>query len=296
MDISAKMLREVEFRDRLRGYDTDEVDEFLEKVALGIDEFQAELTLARERAAALERQAASSPGIEDDTIRRTLILAQRTADLAIKEANEEAERLVARARDEADHLLDDARLASYQVRSEAEQGVRERVERLTTEHDRLEREVHALTELLDAERARISDSLRSLVGHVTTSLSASGELRSVAERAAGRVAEPAPLLVEEEPAEEVADLDLDLGLDLDPAPEEEPPTLIRPAEQSYGFPRAVEPDRPQNLARVVDTERAATDSDEELWERWARSSDATSELGPDADPFRLGSRGNDNLT
>src|SRR5271155_5748277 len=100
MEISGKILREVEFRDRLRGYDTDEVDEFLEKVAIGIDEFQTELAQARERAAALERQPAPQPEIEDDTIRRTLVLAQRTADLAIKEANEEAAQLIAQAREE----------------------------------------------------------------------------------------------------------------------------------------------------------------------------------------------------
>ncbi len=38
MDITGKVLREVEFRDRLRGYDTDEVDEFLEEVAVAVDE------------------------------------------------------------------------------------------------------------------------------------------------------------------------------------------------------------------------------------------------------------------
>ena len=43
MDLSAKVLREVEFRDRLRGYDTDEVDEFLEKVAVAVDEMQEKM-------------------------------------------------------------------------------------------------------------------------------------------------------------------------------------------------------------------------------------------------------------
>src|SRR5258707_1112581 len=43
MEISAKVLREVEFRDRLRGYDTDEVDEFLEEVAVAVEELQRPL-------------------------------------------------------------------------------------------------------------------------------------------------------------------------------------------------------------------------------------------------------------
>jgi len=298
MDISAKMLREVEFRDRLRGYDTDEVDEFLEKVAIGIDEFQAELAQARERAAALERQPAPPPEIEDDTIRRTLVLAQRTADLAIKEANEEAAQLVADAREEAERVLDEARAAAYKVRSEAEQGMRERVERLSAEHDHLEREVRSLTDLLDAERARLGDALSSLMGHVTSSLSVSNDVRSAAEHAVGRATEeppPAPFLVEE-PVEEVEDLDLDLGLGLEPLAEEEPPAAPSPVavpDQRYAFPRSVEPDRPKEVSGAVNTERASSDPDEELWERWAKSSEGTHELGPDADPFHLGRRGND---
>ena len=51
MEISGRILREVEFRDRLRGYDTDEVDEFLEKVAVAVDELVAELGAARDKLA-----------------------------------------------------------------------------------------------------------------------------------------------------------------------------------------------------------------------------------------------------
>ncbi len=43
MDLSAKLLREVEFRTSLRGYDTDEVDEFLEKVAVAVEELQEKM-------------------------------------------------------------------------------------------------------------------------------------------------------------------------------------------------------------------------------------------------------------
>src|SRR5580698_1204502 len=103
MEISGKVLREVEFRDRLRGYDTDEVDEFLEKVAVAVDEMHAELSTLRSRSdhgvvppPRVEEPviAAPMPVFDDDSIRRTLVLAQRTADLAIAEAREEATRLV----------------------------------------------------------------------------------------------------------------------------------------------------------------------------------------------------------
>src|ERR1700733_2076376 len=104
MDITGKALREVEFRDRLRGYDTDEVDEFLERVAVGVEELQADLAAARARVAAVERQLEDAPVGDDDAIRRTLVLAQRTADLAVKEATEEANRLLFDARAEAERV------------------------------------------------------------------------------------------------------------------------------------------------------------------------------------------------
>src|ERR1700722_667609 len=105
MEVSARMLRDVEFRDRLRGYDTDEVDEFLEKVAVGVDEMHAELARVAERASRAERDAEDVPVLDDEGIRRTLVLAQRTADLAIKEAHNEADSLLADARAQSEQLL-----------------------------------------------------------------------------------------------------------------------------------------------------------------------------------------------
>ena len=114
MEISGRILREVEFRDRLRGYDTEEVDEFLEKVAAAVDELLAQLDAAREAAA-----HAAENGEADDTLRRTLVLAQRTADLAIKEAREEASAMLEDARAEAEQLVGSAREESATLRSEA---------------------------------------------------------------------------------------------------------------------------------------------------------------------------------
>src|SRR5271154_6237769 len=121
MEISGKVLREVEFRDRLRGYDTDEVDEFLEKVAVAVDELRAQLLSLGERAERAERVEradfterstperapveysapqpafAASSDVEEG-IARTLLLAQRAADLAMKEAEEASTRLLEDAR------------------------------------------------------------------------------------------------------------------------------------------------------------------------------------------------------
>lgn len=185
MEISGKVLREVEFRDRLRGYDTDEVDEFLEKVAVAVDELRAEMEQLSRRAERAEQRAEeperavparSEPTFDDDALRRTLVLAQRTADLAVAEAREEAAKLLDQARSEADQLRNEAEESARRARSDAEQDLQSRLTRLGDERDRLEREVQTLTRLVESERARLTEALSSALRLVGETLSVSDDL------------------------------------------------------------------------------------------------------------------------
>ncbi len=107
MDVTPKLLEDVEFRAVFRGYDPEEVDDFLERVAVAFAQLHERLRDATEQvesansrtARAEARARESSDG--DDTLRRTLVLAQRTADAAIKEAEESAAAIVAAAEDQA---------------------------------------------------------------------------------------------------------------------------------------------------------------------------------------------------
>src|SRR5215208_1915621 len=54
MDVSPQVLRDVEFREKWRGYSPDEVDDFLEQAAAGVERLQAQLQEADERAARAE--------------------------------------------------------------------------------------------------------------------------------------------------------------------------------------------------------------------------------------------------
>src|ERR687894_392166 len=103
MDLTARVLHDAEFREAKRGgYNTQDVDEFLERLAVAIDRQDAQLREARQRVAAAEARIAeaerraeeaelrsvSGGGEADETLKRTLVLAQRTADAAIREAEE----------------------------------------------------------------------------------------------------------------------------------------------------------------------------------------------------------------
>jgi cell division initiation protein len=198
MEIDARVLKEVEFSTSLRGYNTDEVDEFLEQVTIAVERLQDEARAAAERAASAERMARDQPVSSDidESLRKTLILAQRTADMAIKEAQEEAAQVLERARTEAQTMVEDARDSAARITSEAERRLRDEVERLTASRDDLAREVQTLVDMLGTERARLAESLGTALRYVEHTLTHSSELNRYA------AGPPAP--AEPEPAYEEA--------------------------------------------------------------------------------------------
>ena len=113
-------LRTVEFRLGLKGYNVDEVDEYLDKAAQeaeGLQEHVRQLNerlrQASERIAQLEREkraapataegegapatAASDTALSDETLQRTLLLAQKFVDQTKRESEAEAAAVVAQA-------------------------------------------------------------------------------------------------------------------------------------------------------------------------------------------------------
>jgi DivIVA domain-containing protein len=177
MEITSKELREVEFRERLRGYDTTEVDEFLERVAIAVDEMQAKVRDLADRTERAERQPRERVGTDDDeTLRRTLVLAQRTADMAIREAQEEAAQLLDRARAEGESVLDHANESARRITAEGQRALQTEVDRLSTQRDQLRADVRTLCDLLDNERERLNDALSSALRWVEQGLSASPAL------------------------------------------------------------------------------------------------------------------------
>lgn len=102
MDINNK-----EFKKVIRGYSSEEVDEFLDKI---VDDYEA---LYKENAVLKEKIAAMNERIEhyakvEATIQNTLVLAQNAAEQAKLSAQKEAELVVKSANDTAQRILDKA--------------------------------------------------------------------------------------------------------------------------------------------------------------------------------------------
>jgi cell division initiation protein len=94
------------FGTALRGYDLDEVDDFLDEVVTSLRDYEQQLETARERITSLERQAAEGGG-DASSISRALLTAQKAADGMLEEARSEADRILLDARIEAERIVDE---------------------------------------------------------------------------------------------------------------------------------------------------------------------------------------------
>jgi DivIVA domain-containing protein len=165
MDVSPKTLREVEFREKMRGYHPEDVDHFLEEVAAGLEVLQERLRQAVERAQRAEAAAAEAGGT-DETLRRTLVLAQRTADLAVQEAREQAARILAGAEQQAQAVLADAEERGRRTLEDAVTESRVELTRLETARAQSQQDVDGLNRWLDEHKAHLRDSLSEAMAAV----------------------------------------------------------------------------------------------------------------------------------
>ena len=165
LDLSPKTLREVEFREKLRGYHPDDVDDFLERVASGLEQLLDRLREANDRVNRLEARATDRID-DDDSLKRTLVLAQRTADLAIQEAQETAAKTLADAEEEARGLLTRAESHANDLLRMGEEQLREDIRRLEAARDQMLVDLDSLTGWMDEERNRLRVALGDALAHI----------------------------------------------------------------------------------------------------------------------------------
>jgi DivIVA domain-containing protein len=162
---SSDRVRTAEFAVKMRGYDTDQVDAFLDELAEGVDGL-----LARVRTAESTTQATSSapppattvvppqPAVPEDAARgegegegavgRALVLAQRMADQLLEEAKE-----TARA------VRDDAWADAEQIRNNAVTEAEGLVQDLERRRRDLEQQLADLTYWVEGRRKGLEEAL-----------------------------------------------------------------------------------------------------------------------------------------
>ncbi|QYG92806.1 DivIVA domain-containing protein [Iamia sp. SCSIO 61187] len=257
MDISSGLSGTKEFRIVKRGYDPDEVNAFLDQIALGVGELKRKLADAEDAAKAARRAAESTPppapapapaqDAEAEEIHRALILAQRAADEEVRKATEEGESLVASARKQAEELRADVEAELARRRDEGRAGLLAEIEELERVRDSLSSDVTVLERHVEEQREVVQAAigeLQSLLDHPEAFRVATETGVSTTSPPIDRDPTPAPAPVPDDvapPTGEAEGVDLPGKADLSAALEDaddEAPEPPPPALRSDGAPPA----------------------------------------------------------
>jgi DivIVA domain-containing protein len=180
MELSPQAISAVEFDLVRRGYDPDQVRQFLQRLAAAIEEMRSHLVAsdARARAAMARVQELSAsphqapapqPASDTEAISKALLLAQRMSDEVVAEAQAKADAMVAEAQNQAGAVMAAAEARALEKALHSEHEAR----------TRLSSEVSVLAErkaILQAE----SDVLRSQIAEMHQQIGTSiNELQKV---------------------------------------------------------------------------------------------------------------------
>jgi cell division septum initiation protein DivIVA len=288
----------------MRGYDPDEVDDFLERVAVAVGQLQERVQQAEQRASGVESRrpavveqtqeappaavvaAPISEAEETESIRRTLVLAQRTADAAIKEAEQEArrtlqgaqeqvQRLYTKAQEQARKLVIDAESEARKAADDTRQRLVKEIIALEETRDSLRADHGILERHLDEQRLR----LRSSIGELQRLLDDPGRLRAATPPDLSAAARPQAVVEAADvpqapaaPAQPTPVNDapvIDLGASGAAADDSEfaPPTA---GGVTYSPPDDGDAAPPTSSARAPRAGRVAVADDSEDWDRFAK--------------------------
>jgi DivIVA domain-containing protein len=203
-------LRTVEFRLGLKGYNVDEVDEYLDRAAQeaeGLQEHVRQLNerlrQASERISQLEREKRAAPAVEaseevapvaaaaatdtalsDETLQRTLLLAQKFVDQTKRESEAEAAAIISQAEETARGSIAAAEATAAQMQAESNKKLREEVIRLESTRTELATDVESMARHLESERNRLRGALSDILKWVDENVQPANSLMGVRPKAA----------------------------------------------------------------------------------------------------------------
>ncbi|HOP06389.1 MAG TPA: DivIVA domain-containing protein [candidate division Zixibacteria bacterium] len=119
MALSPTDIRNFEYTTQMRGYNKEEVDDFMEQVASALEEAKQENLKLSMQADSLKTQLEGLRQFED-TIKNAAIDARRNADQTLQQARNEAEKIVTEARREAERLVGDKEKQLEDIESRTE--------------------------------------------------------------------------------------------------------------------------------------------------------------------------------
>jgi cell division initiation protein len=254
--VTPEQIRRREFVTTRRGYDVEQVRDYLEQLSRQVEQMEALLRTARLQAGAAERAQAGArldPYQQlSERFAEILRTTDREADRIRREAKDEADRILREARTEADRVRLDAQSRAEQAREEAERALREArgqadrtIAGLATRRD-------ALVEQLATMQERLIGVAHELEVAIERPEDEAALLASL-EAAAADASAGDPTTGENAPGTEVVD---EIGAEIAPADPERPQRPEPPVEQ---------PAPPVDATTTVIDLGAAERTVEELW-------------------------------
>ena len=160
MDVTPHELRDLEITDAFRGYNRDEVNDLLARAATTIEDQAETIRILTERVGSAVAETGRTRD-NDDILQRTLLLAQRAADDAVREANETAQATISRANAEAEELLEGAREELRELHNVERARLEREILDLAARRDVLIDDVQSLEAWDDEYRQRLVNQIES---------------------------------------------------------------------------------------------------------------------------------------
>ena len=158
MELTARHIHEKQFHDAWRGYNQEEVDEFLDRVAEQMNRLERETAALQARLRELDQMVEASRSTED-MLKKTLVTAQQAAEEAIATARTKAEALVAEAEARAQRANDELK---HRVAT-AEEEVRRKTAEVERQQLARRRETQQSIERLEAFETDIKRRLKAFL-------------------------------------------------------------------------------------------------------------------------------------
>jgi cell division initiation protein len=165
MPLSPHDIQHTEFHDQWRGYNQEEVDDFLDRVAESLDELQRENTALQTRIRELDQAVATSRETEE-MLKKTLVTAQQAAEQAIATAKEKAEKLLEEAEARVRKVNQEADERVSQVQAE----VTAKAADVQRQYDLRKRELDATIERLTSYESELKQKLKTFLEQQKTYL------------------------------------------------------------------------------------------------------------------------------
>ncbi|MCL4292160.1 MAG: DivIVA domain-containing protein [Acidimicrobiia bacterium] len=187
MDVTPRELRDTDIREAWRGYSREEVDELLERAAATIERQAGQVRSLTEKLGGLESETARNRETED-MLHRTLLLAQRTADEAVTEAQAKARKTLEDAETKAHMLVSDAEATARRTADAERRGLETAVRDLGARRDALLADIANL----ESFEAGYRDRLREVIEADLSTLQSRGPAHASPPPALHEVEIPAP--------------------------------------------------------------------------------------------------------